>query len=775
MTFWQKTIAEIRLDLEAICAKARPFIVCLTDVQTGRAVYRRTDARNLEAVLKATSALPILYRGFPVIDGRATLDGGIADRIPVCAALKRGARRIMVVRSRPRRYIKRARLSHALLLARLLGHADLRKAAAGRVRRYNAVLAVVRRPPDGVSIVEICPPDDFRPTRLGRDREILIQGYRQGAKPGTRGRRMVGHRLPEPAPACMHAVGTIWAARETVNPDALNQRGMTSMTKLLLINPPISIYINKTAFAPLPLLILGTRLKALQQTGMPIAYDLMDLDFMLKKGVLADDPSFYPEASRLILDSRPDILLFTVHGLNHVIILKLAAIIKKTRPSAFIIVGGVGPTLKARQALERCPDIDIVVKGEGEPVLGRLIAEIVGNRDFSTVPSIVYRRNGEVVENPRRFLSPEDPFPKPDYSLVRMAEYTDHNRAHPYVHPGFVLIESGRGCPHACAFCAPAKMWGSTVRYRPIPEIIEEMRFLARQGGDFSFFTQDNLEEKFMRALSEALVKGNVAISWGCYSRLDRLSDEIAPLLSKAGCRLIFTGFETPNRSTQKAIRKVLSSSDAFTKLQHYNRHGIKLICSFIAGFPDESEDDLANTMQFALECSTGMRCDELIRYMAATPQPELPQHGRNICFIHTLSYLPGTDAFEKAADTLHIAKHSLHPDCHGSYLFAYEHYKDDWSFLGANPYLNHLPEDRLRYYCAILRLFNFLNSRPFYFAQLLSTLQKSPLTLVERMAAHLGEEFVLTAKIKAFEQEARAFVARYLAYTPEWTVKKGQ
>ena len=136
---------------------------------------------------------------------------------------------------------------------------------------------------------------------------------------------------------------------------------------------------------------------------------------------------------------------------------------------------------------------------------------------------------------------------------------------------------------------------------------------------------------------------------------------------------------------------------------------------------------------------------------------------------------MPGTDSFKKESKNLHISKYSLHPDCYGSYLFSYDKYKDDWSFLGVNPYLNHLPENLVRYYCSVLRLFNFLNSRPFYFALLISVVKKDHLKLIKQMVAHLGEEFVLTANIKEFENEARNFVASYLDYTPEWTVKKGQ
>lgn len=547
------------------------------------------------------------------------------------------------------------------------------------------------------------------------------------------------------------------------------------MRKILLINPPVSIYVNKTAFLPLPLLVLGACLKEIPGSGSEFSHELIDLDYLLKSGALSDDSSFYPKAGDLILAREPDVLLFTVHGLNHVVVLKLAARIKRERPSCIIVVGGVGPTLTAGHALEKCPEIDMIVKGEGETALGSLIPAILQGRDISHVPSLAYRQDGKVKENARVYLGKDSPIPSPDYSLVRIEDYTAHNRLNPYVHPGFVPIESGRGCPFNCTFCAPAKMWERNVRYRPVPEIIEEMKYLAARGGNFTFLTQDNLEEGFLRTFSEALIEGNVGIQWGCYSRLDRLPDGMAQLLSRAGCRLIFTGFETPNKGAQKSIRKVVNSSAAFQKLYSLNSNGIQLIGSFIAGFPEETDDDLANTMRFALECAAGMEMEQLAAFIKSAGSGRLPQKGANICLIHPLSYMPGTDSFEQEKGSLHISDYALHPDCYGSYLFSHEEFKDDWTFLGGNPYLNHLPEEKVRYYCSILRLYNFLNSRPFYFAQLLATLGEGPLELVKKMVASLGEEFVLSAKIEAFELQSREYIGRHLEYTPEWTVKKGQ
>jgi hypothetical protein len=110
----------------------------------------------------------------------------------------------------------------------------------------------------------------------------------------------------------------------------------------------------------------------------------------------------------------------------------------------------------------------------------------------------------------------------------------------------------------------------------------------------------------------------------------------------------------------------------------------------------------------------------------------------------------------------------SLHPDCYGSYLFGYDEFKSDLSFLGGNPYLNYLPEEKVRYYCSMLRIFNFLNSRPFHFALLLYTVGQKPLDILKAMVADLSEEFVLTATIEPFEEKSTTYVRKYLEFVPQ-------
>jgi len=177
---WDNTIRDIRLDLATIYSKGKPFIVVLTDVQTGNVVHKVTDSLNLEHVLKASSAVPLFYRGYPEVDGFPMTDGGVADAIPVTEAIRRGASRIMVIRSRHQDYRKQSGLADYFMSWYLRSHPFLKQAMAKRVQRYNETVTLIRKPPDGIAIVEICPPQNFRVSRLSQDRLILQEGYDQG-------------------------------------------------------------------------------------------------------------------------------------------------------------------------------------------------------------------------------------------------------------------------------------------------------------------------------------------------------------------------------------------------------------------------------------------------------------------------------------------------------------------------------------------------------------------------------------------------------------------
>lgn len=170
----------MRLDLATIYAKKTQFLVGLTDVQTGKAIYKETSAQDLEHVLKASSALPLFYRNFIPVDNKPMTDGGVADPIPVAEAVRRGARRIMVIRSRPSDYQRTLDPSQYLTAWVLRRYPLLRSTIMHQDRIYNEATALIHEPPIGVRIIEVCPPAGFHIKRFSRDPEVLLKGYAQG-------------------------------------------------------------------------------------------------------------------------------------------------------------------------------------------------------------------------------------------------------------------------------------------------------------------------------------------------------------------------------------------------------------------------------------------------------------------------------------------------------------------------------------------------------------------------------------------------------------------
>lgn len=184
---WNLTIKEIRLDLDKILDSKTQFYIGVTQVSTGESVFLKPAKDNLEEILKASSALPIFYRKFVSINETAYVDGGLADPIPVDEAYRRGAKKILVLRSRPRSYNMKA---NSLLLKisglYLKEYPKLIKAIANRATRYQQAIAFMRQPPEGVQIIEVNPPETFQTKRLTKDVTVLEQDYQTGYEVGLK-------------------------------------------------------------------------------------------------------------------------------------------------------------------------------------------------------------------------------------------------------------------------------------------------------------------------------------------------------------------------------------------------------------------------------------------------------------------------------------------------------------------------------------------------------------------------------------------------------------
>lgn len=183
---WDYCEREDPLDTAA-CARNtghKEFVAVCTSVETGRPVYLSPGEENWNAVLKASSAMPVLFKTPQYMDSQRLVDGGVADAIPVEEAHRRGATRIVVVRTQTAGYVKKSGLEARLtgLLSRK--HPRMRETMRNKAANYMRSVGFVQNPPGGVEVVQIAPRRVLRTSRTTRDLGPLQEDYELGRSQG---------------------------------------------------------------------------------------------------------------------------------------------------------------------------------------------------------------------------------------------------------------------------------------------------------------------------------------------------------------------------------------------------------------------------------------------------------------------------------------------------------------------------------------------------------------------------------------------------------------
>lgn len=184
---WDILDREDRLDVEA--AVSRPgveLVVAATSAGTGQAVYFRPRAGELNAALKGSSAVPVLYRGPVSVGLEQVVDGGLADPIAVEEAWRRGARRILVVRTRPGSYVKSPGLESWIGERVLARYPALVSAIRQQAAVYRRAVEFIRNPPEDCEIVEIAPETALRTGRTTQKQDHLEADYETGRIQGQK-------------------------------------------------------------------------------------------------------------------------------------------------------------------------------------------------------------------------------------------------------------------------------------------------------------------------------------------------------------------------------------------------------------------------------------------------------------------------------------------------------------------------------------------------------------------------------------------------------------
>ena len=267
--------------------------------------------------------------------------------------------------------------------------------------------------------------------------------------------------------------------------------------------------------------------------------------------------------------------------------------IQAIRPVAGMLVA-VGPhaSTTPRATLKKL-GVDVAILGECEEILPKLAGPWVD------VPSIAYFTNGQFQIHSGTWSSDMNALPAlkwPDETIARHAHHHHRFDGKP-TGPG-AEMETSRGCPYHCTFCAKDN-FRDKYRKRPLPIIFEELDALIAQSVEYVYF----IDEIFLpnRELLLGLAERKIKI--GIQSRIDLWNHEMIDLLGRAGCVSIEAGVESITEQGRKMLDKKckLSTYELADRLI-YAKSRVPFVQANLLEMQQDDEEEIERWRQYLID-----------------------------------------------------------------------------------------------------------------------------------------------------------------------------
>jgi radical SAM superfamily enzyme YgiQ (UPF0313 family) len=258
-----------------------------------------------------------------------------------------------------------------------------------------------------------------------------------------------------------------------------------------------------------------------------------------------------------------------------------------------VIWGGWHPSLFPEQTLAEA-GADAVVVGQGEDTFAEIVARLAAASTLEGIPGC--HASGAA---PGRFRPLRDinEFPAHDYRLIPVERY--------FARKGQRQLDyiSSQGCRFRCAFCADPFVYKRGWYGLEPARVGEELDGLSRRYGlddvnfqDETFFTTP----KRVAAIADEFLRRDVRFTWTATMRADqgyRLDEELLALCRRSGLRRVMIGVESGSPEMLERIAKDITIEKVFDSAAKCLRHDIAVLWNLIVGFPGETPETLAATL----------------------------------------------------------------------------------------------------------------------------------------------------------------------------------
>jgi anaerobic magnesium-protoporphyrin IX monomethyl ester cyclase len=385
--------------------------------------------------------------------------------------------------------------------------------------------------------------------------------------------------------------------------------------KILFIEPPKEPWFVMGEYLPPPLALLC--LAGYVEAHLPdVEIQVMDCQ--------AEQVGWDEVANRIASFSPHVVAPSTVSTCNANITLQAAQVTKQIDESIVTIAGSQHFSVLAQGALEAYPQLDLIVRGEGEVTLVELLQALETEVPLKQVKGISYRKDGDIIHTPNRpFIKDLDSLPFPGYHFVRghMTKYRfPAGRDLP-----FALVEGGRGCAHSCSFCSQWRYWGRCRQKSP-QRVADEFEYLYREfGSRFLWLTDDFIQlNEWMNTLCDELIEREITedLVWFFQTRADEIvaGKELLSKLRETGLQWVMTGLESHDDQMLKQYHKGIDVSTGKEAIDLLKENDILSQTTAIIGHRQDSHESIEAFRQWINDVDP-----DIAVFMTMTPYPGTP------------------------------------------------------------------------------------------------------------------------------------------------------
>ena len=220
-----------------------------------------------------------------------------------------------------------------------------------------------------------------------------------------------------------------------------------------------------------------------------------------------------------------------------------------------IIAGGPHASMSPKDVLQRCPSIDVVVRGEAEIVFPSLVDRLKNGSALSNLPGVL-ERGAEDSPLPEILRVDDQAFKS--LAFPRLDGLPIHNYWCPDAKTQpMVTFMTARGCPFKCGFCNSPQLFGKAVRGWEVPAILDELQRLTVEAGVREVSFVDDVFTAVPRRtlqLCRGMIDRRLGLSWFCNARADQISAELATAMAEAGCHQARTTAEALERRLEPRL-----------------------------------------------------------------------------------------------------------------------------------------------------------------------------------------------------------------------------